>query len=548
MDFLNKTLAQLNDLFRSMTVGARITAALLLVVVVVSLVYLLRFQAGGPEVDLMHGMPVPATHLPLMETAFAKAGLTNYEVRGTQILVPRGQEAAYMAALADAEALPPNFGSAIRKAVETGNVFDSKEDKERRMRVATQEELSRIIASMQGIESAYVFYAVDTKYGLRREEVKTASVSVKPLGERQLDPADAAKIRRLVAGAFGMNYENVTVVDHHGRAYYGDGELGGSAEENDYVALTRHWEREYKAKILSSLSFIPNLTVEPIVILDRERLLRVRRTQLDPKPVAVRITEQTTSHTRQGDGPGGRVGYIAQQANTPTALAATGAGSQEQEDTSHTDTQSIPSGSQEERESVGLTPKQVKVSVGIPSSYFVKVWRERNPAAAGEQPKEPAAADLEKIRLEETAKIQAHVAALLPPAEGVDDLTQLVTVTTFTDLPSAPPPEPGMGKVLLVWLADAWRTLAVVGLALVSLVMLRSLVRAAPLAPVGPQPAPPGLFAAESPAAEQTAGEGAAKPRRFGAGGRSLRDELSELVQEDPDTAANILKSWIGSV
>ncbi len=548
MDFLNKTLAQLNDLFRSMTVGARITAGLLLVVVVVSLFYLFRFQAGGPEADLMRGMPVPASHLPLMETAFGKAGLTSYEVRGTQILVPRGQEAVYMAALADAEALPPNFGSAIRKAVETGNVFDSKEDKERRMRVATQEELSQIIASMQGIESAYVFFAVDRKYGLRREEVKTAAVSVKPLGDRQLDPADVTKIRHLVAGAFGMKYENVTVADHNGRAYFGDGETGGSMEDNLYVALTRGWEQDYKTKVLSSLSFIPNLTVEPIVILDRERILRIRKTQLDPKPVAIRTTEETTSRTRQGGGPGGRVGYVAQQANTPTALAsATGAGNQEEEDTSHTDTQSIPSGSQEERESVGLTPKQVKVSVGIPSSYFVKVWRERNPVADGEEPKEPTAADLERIRQEESAKIQAHVAALLPPAEGVDDLAQLVTVTTFTDLPSSPPPEPGTGKTLLVWLGGAWRTLAVVGLALVSLVMLRSLVRAAPVA-AGPQSMLPGLFAAESTAAEQAPTEGAASPRPFSRGGRSLSEELSELVEEDPDTAANILKSWIGSV
>jgi len=548
MDFLNKTLAQLNDLFRSMTIGARITAGLLLVAVVVSLVYLFRFQAGGPEVDLMHGMPVPASHLPLMESAFAKAGLTNYEVRGTRVLVPHGQEAAYMAALADAEALPPNFGSAIRKAVESGNVFDSREDKERRMRVATQEELSQIIASMEGIDSAYVFFAVDKKFGLKREEVKTASVSVKPIGTRQLDPADVSKIRHLVAGAFGMKYENVTVADLNGRVYYGDGETGGSAEDNLYVALTRNYERHYKLKILNSLSFIPNLTVEPIVVLDRDRISRIRRTQLDPKPVTIHTSEQTTSRTRQTGGPGGRVGYVAQQPNTPTTLAAATTGNQEQEDTSHSESQSIPSGTQEERETVGLTPKLVKVSVGIPDSYFVKVWQERNPTPEGEEPKQPTQADLDKIRQEESAKIQAHVAALLPPAEGVDDLTQLVTVTTFTDLPSTPPPEPSMAQTALSWLAGSWRTLAVMVLALVSLLMLRSLIRSGPIGAGEQESLLPGVLAAEAPAGEQAPSEGTSGPRRFGSGQRSLRDELAELVEEDPDTAANILKSWIGTV
>lgn len=36
--------------------------------------------------------------------------------------------------------------------------------------------------------------------------------------------------------------------------------------------------------------------------------------------------------------------------------------------------------------------------------------------------------------------------------------------------------------------------------------------------------------------------------RRMAGSGPSLRDELSELVKEDPDSAANILRSWIGQV
>ena len=34
---------------------------------------------------------------------------------------------------------------------------------------------------------------------------------------------------------------------------------------------------------------------------------------------------------------------------------------------------------------------------------------------------------------------------------------------------------------------------------------------------------------------------------RFSGSGRSLRDEVSELVTEDPAAAANILKTWIGA-
>ena len=49
MDFLNKAFAQLNDLFRSMTPGGRITTGLLLVVAVVSVGYLFQSQVSGGD-------------------------------------------------------------------------------------------------------------------------------------------------------------------------------------------------------------------------------------------------------------------------------------------------------------------------------------------------------------------------------------------------------------------------------------------------------------------------------------------------------------------
>lgn len=81
-----------------------------------------------------------------------------------------------------------------------------------------------------------------------------------------------------------------------------------------------------------------------------------------------------------------------------------------------------------------------------------------------------------------------------------------------------------------------------IGLAGLSLVMLRSLVKSAP-----PLPQSGRLQLAETPE-EETSEPNEAPPRRVRrfTTGPSLRDEISALVKEDPDTAANILKTWIG--
>ncbi len=125
--------------------------------------------------------------LPAMEAAFAKANLKGYEIRGTQILVPRGQEAAYMAALAEAKALPPDFSTVMREALNNGNIFESAKQQEQRIKTLTEEKLGLIIGSMRGMERATVLYDSDFKPGLKKEKIITASVAVKPLGSEQLD-------------------------------------------------------------------------------------------------------------------------------------------------------------------------------------------------------------------------------------------------------------------------------------------------------------------------------------------------------------------------
>jgi flagellar M-ring protein FliF len=85
-------------------------------------------------------------------------------------------------------------------------------------------------------------------------------------------------------------------------------------------------------------------------------------------------------------------------------------------------------------------------------------------------------------------------------------------------------------------------------LGLVSLLMLRSLVRggAEPAAAPAELPVAAATGGAHEEAAEADATT-TSRTLRWRASGMSLRDELTELVREDPDAAAAILRSWIGN-
>ena len=88
MDFLNKSLAQVGELFRSMTPGARLTAGLLLAVVVVSFGYLFRQGVTGPDAYLFGGEPLSDGQLTRAEAAIAQAGLSDFSREGNRIRVP----------------------------------------------------------------------------------------------------------------------------------------------------------------------------------------------------------------------------------------------------------------------------------------------------------------------------------------------------------------------------------------------------------------------------------------------------------------------------
>jgi flagellar M-ring protein FliF len=545
MDFLNKAYAQLADLFRSMTPGARITAGLLLIVVVVSLGYLFNHQISGQTSDLLHGMRVSDSQIQLMMGAFGKKNLNDaVPTSGGQILVPHGQEAKYMGALADAKALPPNFGSYFTKAVESNNIFAAPDDRVNRMNIAKQDELSLIISSMTGIQNASVIFNTTTTGGLKREKLTKASVFVQPVGPQELDEEKVSSIRHLVASAIAdLNYENVTVSDQNGHIWYGDPEHGGSAVDNKFVALQRIHEKSLKEKIKNSLSYIPGVTVDTNVTLDTNETTRTIELKHD-KPVPIHESESTTTRTADSAGAGGQAGFARQQPNQSMSLASTPpSGSKEEENGSKTEVTSIASGKQTDVVKVGMTPIRATASIGIPSSYIKNYWQTNNPQEAGKDQKGPDAAALAPIRKQIIDDVTKQVVKLLPQPESNTDPTELVQVTVFQEIPTVMPPEPSLAKNAMLWLGDYWSVAGMIGLAAVSLVMLRSLAKSAP--PLEPASMPRLMDVPDEEAEPDRPPP--VRIRRFSAG-PSLRDEISSLVKEDPDTAANILKTWIGHV
>ena len=551
MDFLNKSVAQLRDLFQSMTPGARLTTGLLLVVVVISLAYLVVEHRAGSEAYLFGGASFSAGELQAMERAFGEAGLGGYVLEGGRVRVPRGQRHQYLAALAEHRALPYNFGLYMQKAMEAGGLIRSGEERREAIEFATEQELSQIIGKMSGLEWAAVFYNSKTTPGLRPRAVATASVTVKPVGSEPLDPELVSGIRRMVAASFAdLEEKDVTVIDHRtGHASTGNPDDPATPADDRYIATQRYHEQHLEADIRALLAHIAGLRVQATVVLDNQWIQRQEKIEHNPKPIPIQTVETESTRTVDQSAVGGRVGAVA-QANSSASLPPTAsAGPTEEETKSETQTINALSSTRTSVESRGLQVKRASVALLVPSSYLEQIWRQRQPsdpnAPGGSQPAEPDPAQLSQIESQEIAKIRAAVAAILPDSQGVEDKSQLVSVTVYQDIKPEPIPEPGMVAKATGWLARHWTTAALVALVGASLLFLRGMLRAGGTAVSLPVPAPP------APEVEDGETEVEAEANRhlgrFQSSGASLQEELADLVNEDPDAAANILRAWIGT-
>ena len=365
--------------------------------------WLVHERPAAEEVELLPATILPSSELAIVEAAFDRAQLTDHRCEDGRIWVPRPRQSAYMRALVDAEALPREFGSSLRRAIETNSPWQSRAAQEEHMRVAVQEELAHVICSMPGIERAAVLYDVADRGGLDSAPVRTASVNVRTHADIELEPARVQAIRVLVAASIaGLDAERVAVTDlRSGRVHAGP--LAASTSDNEAVVdreLARRiaHEKHLAAKVRQAVAFVPGAVVDVTVSFPTTVAAAPpapsRRHRPEPQPAAAANAPAEVG--------GDLVVADSDAAQPPGTQAAVAPG---------------------DRVPAADTPETIVVSLAVPETWFaaaVRSARDREPDA------DPAA-----IEGRERQRLAEHVRTLLPATPRPED--RRVTITAFPD-------------------------------------------------------------------------------------------------------------------
>jgi type III secretory pathway lipoprotein EscJ len=360
--------------------------------------WLLRDRPISEEVELLPGTVLPSSEMAIVEAAFDRAQLTDHRTETGRVWVPRQRQSAYMRALVDAEALPREFGSSLRRALEQNSPWQSRAVQEEMLRVAVQEELAHVICSMPGIERAAVLYDVDDRSAggsLTATLTRTASVNIRTQAGVELEPARVQAIRVLVAASIaGLDAERVAVTDlRSGQVFAGpladDPVTAITAADPDLARRIAH-ERHLQAKLRQALVFVRGAVVDVTVsfaaLPEKPRL---------PVPPPGAASQQVASVNTPAE--------VGEDAAAATPLPAT----------------ADPPVAHES------APTMILVSLAVPEDFF----RDQQATTGG---------------LTED-QLRDHVLALVPSTRSPDG--RRVTITRFSERPHRSPQPGGVAEV-----------------------------------------------------------------------------------------------------
>lgn len=518
---VTRALQRARDGFVSFTTGQKVVAVIGSVAVLLGAFMVFQWAARPSMAPLFSDLSSSDASA-VVEQLEAQG--TPYELAGdgTTIMVPRDVVRATRIDLSG-EGLPSGSGGGYSLLDDQGLTTSDFQERTGYKR-AMEGELAATIEAIDGVETAVVHLAIPEKEVFQEETVPTtASVLVDTRTGSSLEPGQVQAVVNLVASSIdGLEPDQVTVADATGRVLSSPGGVAG-VDGTARTQLVVDIQEEYRTRLQSMLDRVVgpgNSTVQVSAELDFDRAVS-ETVEYEAAEDALPMSSSESSETYDGaaaDGPAGVVGPDGQM-DVGAGAGGGGAGSYSKSETTRDNAVNSRS---ERRES---TPGAIeKLSVGVVLDSLTAQQaseaeiRDLVKATAGISRQRGDTISVEMLPFDRSAE-EAAAAAL---AEAEDEAAAAARNRMLRNV--------GIGVLVvaaLVLLAFRSRRRAQRREQETTYIVEQLRERRQAQAALEPSPA---LLALEESEATRT---------------DDLRDELTELIERQPDDVAALLRGWL---
>ena len=392
------------------------------------------------RIALFDGKQFTPDELVQIEAALAKKNLSDYTIVNQTLEIPAKSRSAYVAALAEANALPQESGRTLEKTAVDISLFDSPEVRNLKIKAAQQKDLADIINSIEGVSNASVLWDAEKQGGLNPKTIVRASVSLKSVSGYALDDAKIDAICRLTANAIaGLKTENVVIVDTRTGACYTQSAASNSAADNadlldsperikdpalaKRLTAERFWNKKISELVRAS---VENAIVQTTVEISDCQSETQRRIEHDPEPTIYRseIIEDMTPAVFGINQPANNsdLNRVVPQPEPTPVIRKTEEG--------------VLGGKEIVTQISPLAEKSVSVSVVIPMDSILALCRSRGTIGYESQPTDAQVIEQTARAVQE--KITTVIANILPQPEAKLEPEKFISIT-FSDAPAPVP-------------------------------------------------------------------------------------------------------------
>ncbi len=527
-------LAQVRELWARLTTAQRITLIGVTAALVVGLAAL-TFWAGRPQYVLLFGRLAPEDAYQVVDKLKSEGIPYKLQEGGRAVLVPADRVYDVRLMLAG-EGLPQ--GGVVGYEIFDRTGFGMTDFAQRiNYTRALEGELTRTIRHLDGVEGARVHLVLPERKLFETEaEPASASVVLELTPGRTLGPKQVRGIVYLVASSVeGLTPERVTVVDTKGNVLYRASEDEPAMLAAGQFEYKRAYERDVERRVRDLLERVVGTGAAVVQVAAEFDFTRVDETAetFDPEGVAVRSEERSSETSTGAGGPAGIPGVASNVGQGAQGGGAAGAGSSSTRETETVNYEVSKKVTRIQR-SPG-TLRRLTVAVAVDGTYK-ETQEGQGPEFVPRSPEE-----------------LASLKALVEKAVGYDpDRGDAVEVTSIPFKPVEVPVE----KAGPLWASPAVLTLARYGLVLLLGVLLllvgvRPVVRWLTKGPPVPEVTQPvtvaemeeRLAAGEAEPEEEVkiAEKAPVEARRR----EALKQRLVEMIQKEPDVAAQLIRSWM---
>ena len=450
MDLLRQSTGQARQALDSMPPLSRAVLAVMLLLVLASGSFLYRSASDSSHEMLFGGRSLVDHELDAIELAFSRAGLDAWQRSGRQIQIPKEKRSEYLAALSDTSALPFTLRNPMKEAMQASNLFDSTSMRNSREMLAKEQDLGIKIAAFPDVQWASVDYDEGEKRGLSSPKQQSASILVIPQTDSPLSHNRIKSIQELVRGSFaGLNAEDIVVIDTNANPD------DGVFNEDPAFRKQKEVETRIEQKVRNLLADFPAKIAVSAQIddaSDKQRaLLKIRSDTvnlLTPKTLLDVLDNKHPVSTSKRDSAsviGNRSVVITSSFDDLVREAADTIGKENQ--------------TNDYSEFKSLRIKSVRVSVGLPTSYYQQLhtqeFRKNKPVKVGEDVPGMTDQDLADLRGKTEDVIRSAVTVLLPEAKSALTDTPLVEVWDYTDFSGVGVTSTNQAESIFGWMINS---------------------------------------------------------------------------------------------